>query len=71
MRLAVASGVLALLMGLYLVGSEPSGYPASFARTGAEHTIILPGEDEVAPVLGMGPEHDRGAILANLAAYQE
>jgi anti-sigma factor RsiW len=67
-RLAMASAVLAVLMGLYLVSSEPSG--PYFAQR-PTHTVILPGEDDVAPVLGAGPEQDRGAILVNLATYQE
>ncbi len=68
-RLAMASAVLAVLMGLYLVSSEPSG--PYVAHEQPSHTVILPGEDEVAPVLGAGPEQDRGAILVNLATYQE
>jgi anti-sigma factor RsiW len=69
-RLAVASALLAVLMGFYLVSSEPGGHqmmaPNSIART-----IVLPGEDEPGPVLGAGEDQDRGAVLVNLATYRE
>ena len=69
-RLAVASGTLALLMGLYLVGSEPAG---SGISTKNARTIVLPGEDEPGPavVFGHDEEGNRGAVLANLAAYRK
>ena len=68
-RLAVASAVFALLMGVYLVSSEPGAH-ATPREMGAQ-TIVLTGEDEPGPVLGAGEEQDRGAVLVNLATYQE
>lgn len=67
-RLAMASAVVALLMGLYLVGSEPGG-----AMIGPRHAamLMLPGEDEPGPVLSADQEQDRGAILVNLTSFQE
>ena len=69
-RLAVASAVLAVLMGFYLVSSEPGG---SHMLTNSTDTqaVVLPGEDEPGPVLGVGQDQDRGAVLVNLATYQE
>jgi predicted anti-sigma-YlaC factor YlaD len=69
-RLAVASAVLAVLMGFYLVSSEPAGRQIMAHRTNAP-TVVLPGEDEPGPVLGAGPDQDRGAVLVNLATYRE
>ncbi len=68
-RLAVASAALAMLMGLYLVGSEPSG-AAFIPRSLDAHNVVLPGEDEAGPVLGAGQDQDRGAVLVNLATYR-
>lgn len=69
-RLAMASAALAMLMGLYLVGSEPGGLAATPQTA---HTVVLPGEDEPGPVLVLGrdQEQDRAAVLVNLAAYRE
>ena len=69
-RLAVASAVLAMLMGVYLVSSEPGAQHVTPRELGAQ-TIVLSGEDEPGPVLGAGQEQDRGAVLVNLATYQE
>ena len=66
-RLAVASAVLAMLMGVYLVSSEPGAH----SRELGAQAIVLSGEDEPGPVLGAGQEQDRGAVLVNLATYQE
>ncbi len=70
-RLALASAALAMLMGLYLVSSEPGGAGAVPNRTA--HTVFLPGEDAPGPllVLGNNQDQDRGAVLANLAAYRQ
>lgn len=59
-RLAVASAVLAVLMGFYLVSSEHRLVPP-----------LLPGEDQPGLVLGADQEQDRGAVLVNLASYSE
>jgi hypothetical protein len=69
-RLAMASAVLVILMGVYLFTSEPSGFEPVIAGT-SDEIVMLPGEDAVAPVLGVGTEHDRGAILVNMVTYQE
>lgn len=58
-RIAYASFVLALLMGVYLYSTEPT------------HGIVLPGEDQPGIVLTANPDQDRGAVLVNLATYQE
>lgn len=70
-RLAVASAVLAVLMGFYLVSSEPAG--AHFASRMPEGpVVILPGEDQPGqPILGAEREQDRGTILVDLASYRE
>ena len=67
-RLAVASAVFAVLMGLYLVGSEPDGTALMAHRPSI---VMLPGEDEPGPVLGADQDQDRGAILVNLASFQQ
>lgn len=69
-RLAVASAVLAVLMGFYLVSSEPAGH--QILHPSIAHGVVLPGEDEPGPVLGAGDQdQDRGAVLVNLATYRE
>jgi hypothetical protein len=69
-RLAVASAVFAVLMGFYLVSSEPGGPHIIPSHFDAQN-VVLPGEDEPGPVLGAGQDQDRGAVLVNLATYQE
>jgi anti-sigma factor RsiW len=72
-RLAVASAVLAVLMGFYLVSSEP-GSPHMPSNSMGAQTVVLPGEDEPGRVLGAADQdqdQDRGAVLVNLATYQE
>ncbi|HZT40268.1 MAG TPA: hypothetical protein VFA28_20420 [Bryobacteraceae bacterium] len=68
-RLAVAALSLALLMGAYLFSTESreSVHPAVFQT----RQMMLPGEDQVAPVLGADEEQDRGAVLVNLATYED
>ena len=70
-RLAMASAVLAMLMGLYLVGSEPGNQGLVAGRSPA--VVVLPGEDEPGPVLGSNPDQDqdRGVVLVNLATYSQ
>jgi hypothetical protein len=74
-RLAVASAVLAVLMGFYLVSSEP-GAPHTSPYTMGSQAVVLPGEDEPGRVLGaadqdLDQDRDRGAVLVNLATYEE
>ena len=69
-RIAVAALSLALLMGAYLVSSEPRGENEP-AVVLARQQITLPGEDRVAPVLGADQEQDRGAVLVNLVTYED
>lgn len=69
-RLALASAALAVMMGVYLVSSEPPiGHNTAVSRVIASE--MIPGEDEPGPVLGASPEQDRGAVLVNLVTYQE
>ncbi len=69
-RIAVAALSLALLMGVYLFSSE-SRENAHAGVFQTRQQIALPGEDRVAPVLGAGEEQDRGAVLVNLATYED
>ena len=68
-RIAVAAFTLAVLMGVYLFSMDP----VSTVRpvTAERRQIVLPGEDQVAPVLGADEEQNRGAVLVNLATYEE
>lgn len=68
-RIAVAALSLALVMGAYLFSSESrdNARPATFQT----RQMMLPGEDQVAPVLGADEEQDRGAVLVNLATYED
>jgi anti-sigma factor RsiW len=62
LRLAVASGMLAALLGVYLVTSEPSGPETSVAATGAISNN--------APA-DAGEQQQRDAVLVDLASYRQ
>ncbi len=69
-RLAMASFALALLLGVYIVSSEPG--PSSMqADNPVTVQAMLPGEDQPAPRLGAGTDQDRMVVLVNLATYQQ
>ncbi|HUA19904.1 MAG TPA: hypothetical protein VMB25_14235 [Bryobacteraceae bacterium] len=67
LRLAVASAALALLMGAYLISSDPGGMP------GSGPSVVL--TDTSAPYTSIQPElvqqQQRDAVLVNLASYHE
>jgi hypothetical protein len=61
-QIAFASLVLAVLMGTYMVSTEP----------GEEIALRdSPAAEQVTPVLGPNQQQDRDAVLVNLATYQE
>lgn len=60
-RLAVASGVLAVLLGGYLVTTEPSGPETGFS------TASAPGVSSIEP----DGQQQRDAVLADLASYRQ
>jgi predicted anti-sigma-YlaC factor YlaD len=68
-RLAMASLTLALLMGVYMFSTEPG--TSTNASNVSGPVVMLNGEDQPGPVLGTNQEQDRGAVLVNLATYQE
>lgn len=61
-KIAFASLLLAILMGAYMVSTEPGGELA--LRDPAPAV-------QVTPVLGPNQQQDRDAVLVNLATYQE
>jgi anti-sigma factor RsiW len=61
-RLAVASGMLAVLLGGYLVTSEPAG-----PETGATATLAAP----AAASAESGEQQQRDAVLVDLASYRQ
>jgi hypothetical protein len=63
-RLAVASGMLAALLGAYLVTSEPGGPEASVAAT----TISSPVTDTS---LDQDGSRQRDAVLVDLASFRQ
>src|SRR5579863_1507040 len=64
-RLAVASGLLAGLLGVYLVTSEPSG-----PETGVVTSVALSGAAPAAPS-DAGEQQQRDAVLVDLASYRQ
>jgi predicted anti-sigma-YlaC factor YlaD len=60
-RIAVASMVLALILGVYLVTSERM----------VDHVIAVAGEDQPGLVLTADGPPDRDAVLVNLVTYRE
>ena len=69
-RLAVASGMLAALLGAYLVTSEPTGPETSAAAT---TTISSPASKTVtdASLDQAGEQRQRDAVLVDLASYRQ
>lgn len=66
-RIALASLVLAVLMGSYLVSNDSSGLWAP-----AQKAQIVTLDEEQAPVVTAAtPQESRDAVLVNLASYQE
>jgi anti-sigma factor RsiW len=61
LRLAVASGMLAALLGGYLVSSEPAGPEAGAAATFA----TAPASSD------LGDQQQRDAVLVDLASYHQ
>lgn len=70
-RLAIASAALVLLLGTYLVSTEPGDHgltPVAVMQPGAPDVatnddVTLPGPDSL--------QQQRDAVLVNLASYQE
>lgn len=67
LRLAVASAALALLMGVYLMSSDPGGMLSSgpsvvFTDTSAPEASVQP---------ELVQQHQRDAVLVDLASYHE
>lgn len=70
-RIAVASFALAVLMGFYLVSTEPG---STVPPVQANSAKMLPGEDEPGLALGAidsDPDQNRSRILVDLASYRE
>jgi anti-sigma factor RsiW len=61
LRLAVASGMLAALLGAYLVTSEPGG-----PETGVAATVATSGA-----LSDVGEQQQRDAVLVDLASYHQ
>jgi hypothetical protein len=64
-RLMYASLTLVLLLGTFLVTTEP--YAPEFASA---PEVILSNQDR-APALSANPERDRDVLLVNLATYKD
>lgn len=64
-RLAFASLILAVLMGTYLVSTEPV---SEFAMRDSGVAVT---QGVTTPVLGPNQQQDRDVVLVNLATYQE
>jgi anti-sigma factor RsiW len=67
-RLAVASGMLAALLGAYLITSEPSGPETVLAPSVASATTTA---GATADQDGIQQERQRDAVLVNLASFRQ
>ena len=67
-RLAVASGMLAALLGIYLVGSELRDPEVAIAPTVAAGSPVSGASADLSPVQ---QERQRDAVLVNLASYRQ
>jgi hypothetical protein len=65
-RLAVASGMLAALLGGYLVTSEPGG-----PETGVAPTVATAGTAASGTPGDTGAQQQRDAVLVDLASYRQ
>jgi predicted anti-sigma-YlaC factor YlaD len=73
-RLAIASAVLALIMGVFLVSGEPMNRPAPMQIEPASIATTIPDREDVpAPVLtgSTDQEQVRNAVFVSLATYRE
>ncbi len=68
-RLAVAALAFALVMGVYLVTTEPGMSSAVVAENPLGG--VLPDEDQPARVLGANTDRDREVVFVNLATYRQ
>jgi hypothetical protein len=74
-RLAVASAALAVLMGIYLVSSDPVRRPAPMPIASDSISVVDRTTDEDLPARVLAGSADqtqvRDAVLVNLATYRE
>lgn len=68
-RIAVASAVLALLLGTYLVSTEPGG--SEFASTQQLNYTVEAPQAQVPAADALQQQRQRDAVLVNLASYHE
>ncbi len=69
-RLMFATATLLVLLGTFLVSSEP-GDDGSMAAQSAPEAIMAPASDQQPPALSDDQQRDRDAILVTLTTYQE
>lgn len=69
-RLMYATATLLVLLGTYLVSTEP-GDDASMSAQSAPEAILAPASDQQPPALSADQQRDRDAILVTLTTYQE
>lgn len=67
-RLAVASGMLAAVLGIYLVTSEFRDPEVALAPTVATGSLTSSASADLSPVQ---QERQRDAVLVNLASYRQ
>jgi anti-sigma factor RsiW len=70
-RLAVASGMLAALLGGYLVTSEPGGSETGFATVAVSGAASGAGLRQDASLDQAGAQQQRDAVLVDLASYRQ
>lgn len=66
-RLVLASAALVLLMGVYLVATEPS---EAMLASAPEQMLSAPEAAPPAP-MGANPEQDRSVVFVSLATFEE
>ena len=69
-RLAIASATLVLLLGTYLVSTEP-GTPSVASAPTATDTVNFPSADNGVAVDSLQQQRQRDAVLVDLASYHE
>ncbi len=64
-RIAYASLVLVMLLGISMLSSDPG------EEFGATHPVVILAEQSQGPEIGVDLEQDRASMLVNLTTYEE
>jgi predicted anti-sigma-YlaC factor YlaD len=70
-RLAIASAALVVLLGTYLISTEPGSPTVALAPTVATDTVSAPASESGVPQDSLQQQRQRDAVLVDLASFHE